>query len=133
MFIQLRENLWLASEDEILTQEQGKKIADLGISRIVIVADDITLVPQSDKFTIFHCPLKLNRMNPTHIKDLVCHTVKMMITNGDKVLIVGKTGKERGAYVGARVICEIEGKSIYDIFLEFQDKVDGFDIGKSYF
>lgn len=133
MLVQLRPNIWLAGQDG-LTEENAKKLKEEGVNRIVIVADNgtykISLFPFA---TVFVCPLREDRMNPTHIKDLACHCPKYMVQNGDKVLIASKTGMGRGAYIAARMICELEGKSIYDIFLEMQPMIEGFDIGKAYF
>lgn len=133
MLIELRTNIFLGSEEEI-NAELPERLKSRGINRIIIVADDLEKNLKGNKdFSVFLCPLRKDRMNPTHIKDLACHCPKLMVQNGDKVLVLGKTGLERGAYITARMICEIEGKSIYDVFLEMQPLVEGLDIGKAYF
>lgn len=134
MFVQLRPNLWLASEEAIMNPKDYEKLETAGINRIVVVANDISgEATYSKEVTTFMCPLRSDRMNPTHLKDLACHCPKYMLQNGDKVLIVSKTGMMRGAYIAARILCELEGKSIYDIFIEMQSLIEGFDVGKAYF
>lgn len=129
MFVKLRENLWLGSEDALTMVDQ---IKEANINRIVIVANDVAPV-SIENVTVFVCGLRSDRMNPTHVKDLACHCPKYMTQNGDKVLIVSKTGLERGAYIAGRLLCEVEAKSIYDVFLEITPLMPGFDIGKAYF
>lgn len=132
MFLQLRPNIWLASEDEV-NLKNIKKFEDSKINRIVVVSGGkVNIQVPEAAMTVFLCPLK-DSNNPTHIKDLACHTPKYMVMNGDKVLIVSKKGIDQGAYVAARMICELENKTIYDVFMELQEQIPEFDMNKVYF
>ena len=77
--------------------------------------------------------LRADRMNPPHVKDLVAHSVKYSIQNGETVLVQSVTGLERGAYVACRVLCELEQKTIYEVMQELKGLLPEYDINKSYF
>ena len=127
MITELRSNIFIA--DENVTSQNLK---ECGVTTVVVttVKADID-IRQFDLFFV-----KLNRpehgINKPHTKDLACHIVKHCTQNGEVVAIVGETGLVRAAFVAARAVCELESKSIYDIFLEMQESVKGFDIGKAY-
>jgi hypothetical protein len=126
MLKKIRENLYLA--DENVTDAELKKE---GITVLEYVAHDIA-VTDKPGFIVFKIGLYSNVVNRPHIKDIACHIPKYMVQNGEKVAIISKTGKCRAAFVMARTICELESKSIYEIFTELQSKIEDFDIGKAY-
>jgi hypothetical protein len=130
MFIKVRDNVFIGDG-----KHTSEELKEAGVNKIVSVAgaDEVSLAGTDSEITVFYCPIRLDRKNPGHIKDLACHCPKFMVQNGDKVLVVCDTGRERSAYIVARMLCEIEGKSIYDILLEMQEKIDQFDLGKAYF
>lgn len=131
MIVKVRDNLYIGDKDAY------KEIGDLTerkINRVVCVADDLPpLSFQNSSIGIYIIGLRSDRMNAPHIKDLACHVPKYMMQNGDVVLIQSRTGVERAAYVVCRVLCEIESKSIYELYLELKKDLPEFDIGKAYF
>ena len=129
MITKVRENIFLG--DENVTQAE---IREAGIT-VVEIVDQIT------SFNIAGCQLfavdlYADRINKPHVKDIACHIVKYMIQNGESVLVVDKTGLTKAAYVVARAICEVENRSIYDVFMEMKqilkDSKQDLDIGKAY-
>lgn len=125
MITQLRDNIFIA--DQAVT---GKDLLDNGITVILVVAVDAKLSILEYGLQYFAVPL--SGVNKTHVKDIACHIPKYMTQFGEKVCIISKTGKVRAAYVAARAICELEQTSIYEVFIELQEKIEGFDIGKAY-
>lgn len=125
MITQLRDNIFIA--DQAIT---GQELIDKGITVILVVAADAKLPILEYEFQSFIVPL--SKVNKTHVKDIACHIPKYMTQFGEKVCIISKTGKIRAAYVAARAICELEQTSIYEVFIELQEKIEGFDIGRAY-
>ncbi len=125
MIAQIRENIFVG--DEKVTKEELKIN---GITIVEIVADDVTF--SAYEATVFVIQLKDNAINKPHVKDIACHIPKYMAESGEKVLVISKTGMKRAAFVVARAICEMEQKSIYEVLVEMQGKIEGFDIGKAY-
>lgn len=126
--LQIRENLFIGSNniDEI-------DFVETKINKVFCVGGTVTF-KAIDGVGIYYFPLKTDRRNPSHIKDLACHCPKYMCQNGDVVLIVdGENGLGAAAYVAARLVCELEGKSIYDVFMEIKEKAPTFDIGAAYY
>jgi len=132
MIRKLRDNLYLGDKDAYKTIDDLK---DLGITSVVIVADDL-LVPLTESNQnprIIKIGLRGDRMNPPHIKDLACHIPKYMMQNGEIVLIQSMTGLQRGGYIACRTLCEFENKTLYEIMMELKRIEPAYDIGKSYF
>lgn len=135
MLKQLRENIWIGDEHAFKNIAQLKELQIPGINSVLIVADDLPNYSNDANVEprFFKMGLRSNRMNPPHIKDIVCHTALQMVNNGEIILIQSKTGLERAAFVACRIICEIEKRTIYEIMQELKADVPEFDIGKSYF
>lgn len=126
--LELRENIFTSGTD--ITESE---IKDNSINRVVLVSRCDEVLHIGD-VTLFSLPLNSDRNNPSHLKDLACHCPKYMCQNGDKVLIMdNENGFGAAAYIAARLVCEIEGKSIYDIFMEIKEKSPEFDIGQAYY
>ena len=132
MLKKLRENVYIGDAE---AYKKYKTLSDLDISSILVVADDLENdeIDANQEPRVFKMGLRKDRMNPPHIKDLVCHTALQMANNGDIILIQSVTGLERAAFVACRVICELEQKSIYEVMLELKELIPEFDISKSYF
>ena len=133
MIVKIREGIFLCDKD--VTLEEIKKNA---ITVVEFVAPaPVAWLDQVDKMEIEYFSVFLNhpkegKINKPHIKDIACHIPKYMSQNGEIVAIIGETGLVRGAYVVARAICEIENRPIYEVFMEMQKLIKGFDIGKAY-
>lgn len=108
------------------------ELNDLGITTIVCVADNIVPLQPSD-LRIWSVGIRSDRMNPPHIKDLSCHTVKYMLQNGETVLVLSETGLQCGAYIVCRAICELEARSIYEVMQELKQLIPEYDFNKGYF
>lgn len=129
MFIQLRETIYLGDEAATKDMEALKKA---GITSIVVVADELPTPSRLDEgIKTFKVGL-VQGANYGHIKDLACHIPKYLSQNGETVLIQGKTGLIRGAFVAARTVCEMENKSIYEVFQEIKDLVPELSLTKVY-
>ena len=131
MIVKLRDNIFLGDKDAYSIE------ADLkvnGITAVVVVANEMKVVPENvaENIKIFKIGLHGKKYNATHHKDLACHVAKYMVQNGETVMIQSVTGLRRGAYVTCRMICELENKSIYEIFQELKEKVPSFDMGLAY-
>lgn len=130
MKIQIRPNLYLGDKDAFASFAEIK--AD-GITSVVIVSSDLP-VPTEDQTGIrVHKMSMIQGPNYGWVKDLACHVPKYLMQNGEVVLIQSVTGMQRGAYIAARCICEMENKSIYDVFLEIQKLIPKLDLSKVYF
>lgn len=130
MKLQLRENLFLGDADAY------KTLAELKVDKItsvVIVANDLPAVNEDESGVRVYKIGLLSGPNYTWVKDLSCHIPKYLMQNGEIVLIQSVTGKCRGAFVAARVICEMENTSIYERFLELQKLIPDLDLSKVYF
>ena len=133
MIKKLRENIYIGDKDAYTSLDELKA---LNISSVIIVSDELGLGMHSNanqEPRVFKMGLRGDRINPPHIKDLVCHTAKMMAQNGETVLIQSVTGLQRAAFVACRVVCELEATTIYEVMQELKQEVPEFDIGKSYF
>lgn len=130
MKIQLRPNLYLGDKDAFKVLAELK--AD-GISSVIVVSNDLIPVAEDESGVRVHRLGLLDGPNYGWVKDLACHIPKYLMQNGEVVLIQSMTGMKRGAFVAARTICEMENKSIYDIFLEIKEKLPELDLSKVYF
>lgn len=132
MIKKLRDNIYIGDKDAYKSLEE---LTELGVTSVVIVADELKVKDNAanQEPRVFKMGLRGDRINPPHIKDLICHTAKYMAQNGDVVLIQSVTGLQRAAFVACRVICELEARTIYEIMQEVKQEVPEFDIGKSYF
>lgn len=131
MKIQLRPNLYLGDKDAFKSLAEIK--AD-GINSVIIVANDLPMAIKEDESGVHIYKLGMvDGPNYGWVKDLACHIPKYLMQNGEVVLIQSVTGLKRGAYIAARALCEMENKSIYDIFLEIKEKVPELDLSKVYF
>lgn len=132
MITKLRPNLYLGDK---MAFSQEKELVELGITAVILVADDMPSFYdlKNSQIKYWKLGLRSDRMNPPHAKDLACHCPKYMIQNGETVLIQSTTGLQRGAYVACRVLCELEQRTIYEIMLELKQMLPEFDINKSYF
>ena len=126
MLVKVRENIFIG--DEKVKAEDLKKN---GVTVIELVTDEKIAFEHGD-CTLFAVELHKDKVNKPHIKDIACHIPKYMVQNGEIVAIISKNGLVRAPFVAARAICEIENKTIYDILMEFQKLIKGFDIGKAY-
>lgn len=139
MLTKIRENIYLG--DEKVNDDDLKKAGVTAIEFILPNEALNTLKIDANAYEILgvalHSP-ESGRINKPHVKDIACHIPKYMVQNGETVAVVGVTGLKRAAYVVARAVCEIENKSIYDIFLEMQELLPKppadphFDVGKAY-
>ena len=131
MLLKLRDNVFLGDKDAFSVPADLKAY---GITAVIVVANEMKLIPENEAegIKIFRLGLDAKRFNPAHHKDLACHTAKYMVQNGENVLIQSVTGLRRGAYVVSRMICEIENKSIYEIFQEIKDKMPEFEMDLAY-
>lgn len=148
MLLKFRDNIWIGDKDAY------KKLSDLeekGIHSVVVVANDFypnigqetyvghtheknpspTMQPHP-KVRVFHMGLRMDR-NPSYIKDLVCHTPKHMVENGETVLVQGVTGLRRAAYITCRMVCELEGKNIVEVLQELKQQLSELDPMEAYF
>jgi hypothetical protein len=129
MLVKLRDNIWLGDKDAFVD------IADLkkeGITTLVVVSDELNAPAGAEAgIKVFKVGL-VSGPNYGHVKDLACHIPKYMSQNGEIVLVQGVTGLVRGAFVAARAICEIENKSIFEIFQEIKELVPNLNLSKVY-
>lgn len=127
MLQKIRENIYMGDKDAYKTMDELKKA---GITTLVIVADEM-VAPAGEGIKVFKVGL-LSGPNYGHVKDLACHIPKYMTQNGETVLVQSVTGLTRGAFVTARAICELENKSIYEVFQEIKELVPALDMSKVY-
>lgn len=126
MLTKIRENIFVG--DKNVTE---KEIKEAGVTVILIVAAIDCHVPDGPE--LFSVILNTKKVIKPHIKDIACHIPKYMTQNGEIVAIIDETGMHQAAYVAGRAICELENKSIYDIFVEMKESLgEKFDIGKAY-
>ena len=130
MKVQLRPNIYLGDKDAFKSLEEVK--AD-GITSVIVVSNDLQPAAEDDSGVRVHRLGLLDGPNYTWVKDLACHIPKYLIQNGEVVLIQSVTGMKRGAFIAGRTICELENKSIYEIFLEIKEKIPELDLSKVYF
>ena len=130
MKIQLRPNLYIGDKDAFKSLAEIK--AD-GINSVVIVANDLPMATEDETGVRVYKMALVPGPNYGWVKDLACHVPKYLMQNGEVVLIQSVTGMQRGAYIAARAICEMENKSIYDVFLEIQKLIPKLDLSKVYF
>ena len=129
MLVKLRDNIFLGDENAFKVM---KELKAKEITALVVVADEMP-APAGAEFGVKVFKIGLvNGPNYGHIKDLACHIPKYLAQNGDIVLVQGKTGLTRGAFVAARAICELENKSIYEVFQEIKEVVPKLNLSKVY-
>lgn len=129
MLLKLRENIFIGDENA----GNLKELASKGITAVVVVADELLpMLPKASGLKIFKIGM-LEGPNYGYVKDLACHVPKYLTQNGEKVLIQSKTGLKRGAFIAARTVCELENKSIYEVFQEIKEMEPKLDLGKVYF
>src|SRR3990167_10304550 len=129
MLVKIRENIWLGDK---MAYESLADLKKVGITTLVIVADEMEAPAGSDVgIKVFKVGL-LSGPNYGHVKDLACHVPKYMTENGEIVLVQSVTGLTRGAFVAARAVCELENKSIYEVFQEIKELVPELDLSKVY-
>jgi hypothetical protein len=130
MITKLRDNVYLGDKDAFKNIEELEK---KGITCVIVVADEMEpAVLDGLKVKVFKLGL-LDGPNFGYVKDLACHIPKYMIQNGEVVLVQGVTGLRRGAFIAARAICEIENRSIYEIFQEIKELIPELNLSKVYF
>ena len=136
MLKQLRENVWIGDKD---AYKSIAKLKEIGIKSVIVVADDFFIRDTepnnwlSPEVRLFKMGLRADHNNPQYIKDLICHTALQMINNGETILIQSVTGLERASFVACRVVCELEGRTIYEIMQEIKTEIPEFDFGKAYY
>ena len=132
MLIPIRPNVYLGDKDAF---KSPAELVEKGIQRVIVVADDLLPFdqPANSDVQFYKIGLRSDRINAPHIKDLACHVPKYMVQNGESVLIQSVTGLQRGAYIVCRMLCELEGRTIYEIMNEIKELLPQFDINKSYF
>lgn len=126
MLTKLRDNIFIG--DNQTTPDQLK---ELGVTIVLLTDGEASFMIVPD-FTYFEVDLRLDRVNKPHVKDIACHIPKYMTQNGETVAILDKTGLKQAAYVACRAVCELESKSIYEVFVELQKLVPEFDINGAY-
>ena len=129
MLIKLRQNIFIGDENA----GDPKELSSKGITAVVLVADEmLPMLAKSSGLKIFKIGM-LEGPNYSYVKDLACHVPKYLVQNGEKVLIQGKTGLRRATFIAARAVCELENKSIYEIFQEIKKMEPKLDLAKVYF
>lgn len=126
MLLKIRENIFLG--DGNLT---AKELKENAITMILVVDDQIKLGQVGD-VDIHSVDLHTDKINKPYVKDIACHIPKYMTQNGEVVVVVDSTGSRQAAYVVARAICELESKSIYEVFMEIKNLMPDFEIGRAY-
>ena len=134
MLKKLRDNIFIG--DEKVTSEELKKA---GVTMVEFVhVPSAKILADVEKMKLPHFLVRLylpseKTNNRPYVKDIACHIPKYMASNGEVVAIIGQTGLVRAAFVAARAICEIETRSIYEIFTEMKEIMPKeFDIGNAY-
>jgi len=126
MLTKVRDNIYLSDGNTTAAE-----FVNAGITVVHIVDADVSM-PQASDLIYFETFLETNKINKPHVKDVVCHIPKYMTQNGEVVAVVDMSGQKQATYVVARAICEMEGKSIYEVFVELQELLPGFDINGAY-
>jgi len=115
------------------------KLKEAGVTVIEFVyAPSAKLLSDIEEAGFVHFVVRLylpeeKKNNKPHVKDIACHIPKHMISMGETVAIIGRTGLVRAAFVATRAICEIETRSIYEVFTEIKEVLpDKFNIGRAY-
>lgn len=127
MLIKLRNNIYIGDETSL------KEIEKDTITSIINVANELDIkAKEVEGYKYIKIGLFLMKPNPSYIKDLACHNGKYQMEFGENILIISKTGLRRAAYIACRIVCEIEGKGIYDILLELKKKHTDFKMGEAY-
>lgn len=130
MIVQLRKNIFLGDENAYTTLQELK---DKGITTVLVVSNEMSLMPEDASGVSVYKMGLIDGPNYGYVKDLACHIPKYLTQNGQTILIQSKTGLRRGAFVAARAICELENKSIYEVFLQIQEMIPAIDLTKVYF
>jgi len=128
MLVKIRENIFVG-DAKVTDTELIKN----GVNMILVVGGDIPK-KLNGEYISFYVSLQTDKVNKPHVKDIACHIPKYMIQNGETIAIISENGLIRAPFVACRAICEIENKSIYDVFAEVEEKklIKGFDLGKAY-
>ena len=129
MLTKVRENIYIGDD------KAYKNMDDLvkeGITALVIVADEMSAPSGANKIKVFKVGL-VDGPNYGFVKDLSCHIPKYLTENGEIVLIQGLTGLKRTVFVAARTICELENRSIHEIFNEIKELEPEVNLSKVYF
>jgi len=127
MLKKIRDNLYVA--DKKVTKAQLTKAK---ISVVVVAADKFTFEGLPNNCIYFSISLRRAQVNRPHVKDIACHIPKYMVQSGERVAIISPGGVVRAAWVAARAVCEMEDKTIYEIFQELAETLPGFKIGEAY-
>lgn len=127
MIVKVRENLYLA--DAKVTKEELEKIK---ATVVEVVCEDQLKLSLPANVVFYQVGLSIKKVNRPHVKDIACHIPKYMMQNGETVVVVGKTGMIRGAFVCARAVCELESSTIYEVLLEMEKLIKGLKIGEAY-
>lgn len=129
MLTKIRENIYIA--DAKVTIDELKKA---GITIVLSVDQTIpkAITSGDDSMRGFIVELTTDKINKPHIKDVACHIPKYMTQNGETIVVMDQTGLKQATYVVARAICEMEGKSIYEVFTELEPLLPGFEINGAY-
>lgn len=127
MLTKIRENLFIGD-----AKVTAKDLKRHGVTVVEIVSEGLLPIEVHDEIILFQVGLPTNKINKPYVKDIACHIPKYMIQNREIVAVVSKTGLVKAAYVAARAVCEMENKSIYEVFTELKELMPKFDIGKAY-
>jgi hypothetical protein len=134
MLIKVRDGLYLG--DSSVTIDDLKKEGVTMVEFVYTPSMESLAAIEGEKIEYFVVRLyrpEEQRVNKPYIKDIACHIPKYMMSNGEVVAVLGQTGLVRGAFVVARAICELEIKSIYEVFVELKNVLPKeFDIGRAY-
>jgi hypothetical protein len=129
MLSKIRDNICLG--DKEATEAE---LREAGVTVIEFVSKPtVAQLKIADKAgaEVFFVGLHTDKINRPHIKDIACHIPKYMTQSGEVIAIIGETGLMAAAYVVARAICELENKTVYEVFEEMKD-LPGFEISKAY-
>ncbi len=127
MILKLRDNVYIGDKDAL------KEVDNLNITAVVNVADDLDVSAKEAKgFRYMKIGLSIEKGNPSYVKDLAAHACKEQVKYDDKVLVISVNGYRRAAYIGCRIICELEDKGIYEILQEVKELKPDFKMGEAY-
>ena len=127
MLTKLRENIYVSDRETTIDQ-----LKEAGVTAILVTDYQMVAFPITPDFINFEVDLRLDRVNKPHVKDIACHIPKYMAQNGETIAIIDATGLKQAVYVAARAICELENRSIYEVFVELKELLPGFDINGAY-
>lgn len=131
MIKRVRENIYWGDKNAFKTLSTLEKKR---ITSVVVVADDMVPADGSNsKIDVVKVGVSLTKLNKPHIKDLACHCPKYMAMQGETVLVQSVTGMRRAAYVIARMLCEMEQKTIYETLNELKEIAPELEIGLANF